>query len=366
MLLNKDMALDATRGNVESPRLITPLIRAVMAAEFRNGATGKGLAEGLRSSGWLIEEIDHNRFLRGNGGKSVKAVHRLFRSSLCRSFNETILEACEALDAEVLISIKGSDLHHTTLLSLRDRNVRSILYYPDVDFNHPGVNVSVIKDVDILITTKSFQMDWLREFRDPRPTCFVHHGYFTVAEHPLIFAEDEYGYDITYVGHPDRYKLAYLVAVAKAFPNRKILVAGNRWGAASAGTELEPFVLDHPLSGDFLADIHRRSRLNIAVHMGRQASGWQDLVSTRTFEIPAFGGFMLHVDNPEVRGLYDVPGEIDVFEGADDLIEKIAYYLDRPALRRQMIDRAHRRAVPAYSYHSRGMEIDSLLRPLIG
>lgn len=366
MLLNKDMALDATRGDVESPRLITPLIPAVMAAEFRNGATGKGLAEGLRSSGWLIEEVDHNSFLRCPGSKAAKAAHRLFRKSLRRSFNETILKVCESLSANVFFGVKGSDVDLSTILSLRDRNVRTIIYYPDIDFDRQGVNVSVIKDVDILITTKSFQMDWLRESRGPRPTCFVHHGYFTVAELPLIFAEDEYDYDITYVGHPDPYKLAYLVAVAKAFPNRKMLVAGNRWGAAAAGTDLEPFVLDHPLSGDFLADIHRRSRINIAVHMGPQRSGWQDLVSTRTFEIPAFGGFMLHVDNPEVRDLYDVPGEIDVFEGADELIEKIAYYLDRPALRRQMIDRAHRRAVPAYSYHSRGMEIDRLLRPLIG
>ena len=32
---------------------------------------------------------------------------------------------------------------------------------------------------------------------------------------------------------------------------------------------------------------------------------WKDLVSTRTFEIPACKGFMLHVDNSEVREFFE-------------------------------------------------------------
>ena len=365
--MTHDQKREAGGSGNEAAGGTAPSVRAVMAAEFRNGTTGKGIAEGLRSSGWLIEEIDHNRFLRCHGGRGAKAVHRLFRSSFRRSFKEAILKACEALNAEIFVSIKGSDLDRPTLSSLRDRHVTTVLYYPDVDFSHPGVDMAVIEDVDVLITAKSFQMDWLRSLRGYRPTHLIHHGYFSVFERASsILSEDGYDYDIAYVGNPDRYKLACLIEVASAFPDRKLVVAGKGWPTSAAGTALEPFVLDHPLTGDFLADIHRRSRINIAVHMGRQISGWQDFVSTRTFEIPAYRGFMLHVDNPEVRELYDVPGEIDVFEGADDLVERIAYYLDRPDLRRQMIERAHRRAVPAYSYHSRGVEIDRLLRPLIG
>ena len=100
------------------------------------------------------------------------------------------------------------------------------------------------------------------------------------------------------------------------------------------------------------------SRINVAVHMGPiKPGGWEDLVSTRTFEIPACKGFMLHVDNEEIRSLFEVGEEIDVFANEDELVEKIAYYLARPGLRYRMIERAYARCVPAYGYDARAKVI---------
>jgi spore maturation protein CgeB len=106
------------------------------------------------------------------------------------------------------------------------------------------------------------------------------------------------------------------------------------------------------------AQLVSAAKINLAIHMGTaDGSGWQDLVSTRSFELPACKGFMLHVDNEEIRQLYDVGQEIDVFSSADDLCEKIRFYLDNDSIRLQMVEKAYHRCVPAYSYDQRARGI---------
>src|SRR5262249_17411330 len=104
------------------------------------------------------------------------------------------------------------------------------------------------------------------------------------------------------------------------------------------------------------------ARINLAFHFGPSGSnGWQDLVSTRTFEIPACKGFMLHIDNKEVRDLFEPGKEIDVFETATELCEKITHYLGNNKLCREMVERSYVRAVPAYSYDARAKRMIELI-----
>jgi spore maturation protein CgeB len=70
---------------------------------------------------------------------------------------------------------------------------------------------------------------------------------------------------------------------------------------------------------------------------------------------------MLHIDNPEIRQLYDVGQEIEVFSNVEDLSKKIEFYLANESIRQQMIDKAYSRCVPAYSYDQRAIEIAALI-----
>jgi spore maturation protein CgeB len=73
---------------------------------------------------------------------------------------------------------------------------------------------------------------------------------------------------------------------------------------------------------------------------------------------------MLHIDNHEVRELFEPGREIDVFASEDELIEKITHYLGRPELRREMIERAYARCVPAYGYNARAVLISRVIASL--
>jgi len=153
-----------------------------------------------------------------------------------------------------------------------------------------------------------------------------------------------------------------MIAVADALPHLTMRVVGHRWSDYADGTALEPAVAGAAFSGDYYAAEIANAKIVLAFHMSPDpTTGYADLVSTRSFEIPASGGFMLHVENPEIRSLYDVPNEIDTFTGLDDLVTKIRYWLDHPEERAAVAARGHARAVPAYSYTERGLEIARLV-----
>jgi len=64
----------------------------------------------------------------------------------------------------------------------------------------------------------------------------------------------------------------------------------------------------------------------------------------RDFEIPACGGFYLAQSCPELPLYYEIGREIAVWESADDVVDRIRYYLARPE-ERAAIARAGRRRV---------------------
>jgi spore maturation protein CgeB len=232
-----------------------------------------------------------------------------------------------------------------------------------VAYNHAGSSPEAYARYDQIITTKSYHLDHLRDTYGAERTGFVHHGYAPQVHARRHHGEVPYRWDISHIGNFSPYKFEYMLAVAQAFSDRKIAVIGNGWAGPAQGTALAPHVLGYPLVGDYFARAIEESRINVAMHHGPvPPDGWQDVTSTRTFESPASGGFMLHIDNDEVRSLF-VPGEeIDVFADAASLCERIGHHLEHGDARRRIALAGHARCVPAYSLDARAAELAALLR----
>ena len=173
--------------------------------------------------------------------------------------------------------------------------------------------------------------------------------------------EADYRADVLHAGNHSASKQRWIEGAVDAVPEATFHLVGNRWRENAAGRPLARCSALGERVAVSYAEAIQMARINIAVHMGPTASGWEDLVSTRTFEIPACGGFMLHIDNDEVREFFKPGVEIDVFSTPEELADKIRFYLTRPELRMQMIERAHARCVPAYGYAARAREIADIL-----
>jgi spore maturation protein CgeB len=342
-------------------------VRAIMAAELSFGSTGAGVAYGLRSAGFDVHEVDPRTFYSQSRAPVSRLISRATRRFATAAYNAAILDAAEKLDPHVLLTVKGVGILPATMKRLADRGMVLLNYYPDVHFMHGGLDPSTLPLYDMVITTKSFQLKTLAQMLSPGRFAFLPHGYSDLVHFPRYpeVAEEDFVADVTYVGNYSPYKARWLEIVARSFPRVKLRIVGSRWELATP--ELRGRAIGHTLTGDFYARAIQESRINLAFHSGPvTAEGWEDLVSTRTFEIPACKGFMLHIDNEEIRELFEPGREIDVFESEETLVGKISYYLANPHLRRTMIRQAYSRCVPSYGYAARAQAMVQQISLLLG
>lgn len=335
----------------------------MIAGEFWHGATARGLVGGFRALGWDVAEVDILRFVVTGRGLLSRAAARLLWRNAIAEYNAEILRLAELYRIEIFLTIKGVNISRSTVETLQAQGTRVLVFYPDVLFDHVGVDEAMLAATDLIVTTKSYHGPYLDRLVGPARHAFVHHGYCPSA-HSRRHAPDAipYRWDIGFIGNASPHKAAHLTAVAQAFPNERFVVIGNGWRDLARGTRLERVVLGAPLTGDYFARAIEETRINLAIHHGEVGPHkWQDLTSTRTFEIPAAGGFMLHVDNDEVRSLYEPGLEIDVFADVDTMIDRIGYYLEHENQRAKIALAGRDRCVPAYSLEQRAGEIGELL-----
>lgn len=338
-------------------------VRAVMATEFWHGCTGRALAQGLRREGWDVAEHDLGTYLSRAHGLIHRATSRLLTPLTVAAYNRDLIALCKQVEAEVMITAKGTYITGATLKHLRKAGIRCVNFYPDVHFKHNGTDASDFRFYDFFATTKSFQLDALREFLPAENVALVHHGYAPLVHVAPSTPVAEPLWDVSHIGNPTPYKRDFMVAVAEAFPDLSIAVIGNRWMDHARGTALERHVVPYPLMGDYFTRAITQSRINVAMHFGPNGpDGWYDRVSTRTFEIPAVGGFMLHIDNEEVRSLYTADVECALFSDARSLCDQIERYLADDDARVAIAAAGHARCVPAYSLDVRAAELAALLR----
>lgn len=336
----------------------------VFAGEFWRGSSGFGLAQGFRSLGWAVHEIDLSRLLP-NAGTSmlVRGARRLLTPTAIRVFEQAAREAVTGMQPDIFLTIKGTNIKAEFLRWLRHRGVTTVVFYPDFHFDHPGVLLDDFGAYDVIITTKTFQLEMLRRRFGARKVSYVPHGYSDGIHRPIRgeLSENDYDADLQHVGAHSSYKQRWLAGLTENCPNATFRIFGARWSKSAVGTSLQKCTVGDSLYDCAYSIALQTARINVAVMMGPHESGWQDNVSTRTFEIPACGGFMLHIDNDEVREFFKPGEEIDVFSSPEELADKARFYLAKPEQRLRMIQRAYARCVPAYGYGARAAEMMQII-----
>lgn len=332
----------------------------VFASEFTTWQTGAGLAEGFRLLGWDVAEVSSLDPLMRTKRNDLRIAAKVLHPAMHRSHNQDIMAEADIIKPNVFLTAKGNYITAATLKKLRRDGIFTVNFYPDRDFDHSSLPPDALDQFDLVATTKSYQLSWLTKRLGADRVAMIHHGYVPTVHRRRTPAESspQYLWDVCFIGNASPNKLAWLEPLARRFGDRSMIVAGNGWSKLAAGTALAPFIFGSPLHGDFFARATEHSRINIAVHHGAGGiEGWADEVSTRTFEIPACGGFMLHIDNEEVRTLFDVTREFDVFSDASQLLDKVRHYLSNDAQRQIIANAGHARAVPAYSLHARAYQL---------
>lgn len=149
----------------------------------------------------------------------------------------------------------------------------------------------------------------------------------------------------------------------------EVSFVGSRYGTRSRwikdllrrGIRVECFGHGWPngaVSDMQLREIVRNSviTLNFAepgLFMWRRRTGGSRQIKARIFEVPGLGGFLLTEEADGIFNHYQRDREIAVFEGIDDLVRKVHYYLSNSDKRDAVATAAFERTKASHTYEQR-------------
>jgi len=173
-------------------------------------------------------------------------------------------------------------------------------------------------------------------------------------------------------------RMADVFMVGTGFPERIKLLAGidwsgidlrifgGNWGDTEDSKALEKFYsLEFLENSNEVSSYYTNSKISLNIFRTARWPGENVLhinpgsaysVSPRCFEIMGCGGFLLTDARPELLELFESGKDMVIFDGADDLSDKIRYYLVHDD-ERQAIAMSGLQSVARHTYENRATDI---------
>lgn len=124
-----------------------------------------------------------------------------------------------------------------------------------------------------------------------------------------------------------------------------------------------------PLEHSEMVDVFASSRINLNLSNSTEVPGVKarirrllhfrppgprpPQIKGRNFEVPGCGGFLLTERVPHLERYFVLDREVAVFDGPDDLLEKLRYWLEHDAERRVVAEAGYRRVLAEHTYDHR-------------
>lgn len=285
---------------------------------------------------------------------SIRILRRLGYPLDLAGANRQVLSHIERNPFDILWVDKGLTISPKTLLAVKSRypDCWLVSYSPDDMLNPRNQSRRYLASVplyDLHVTTKSYNVTELKDL-GARDVLFIDNAYDPHTHRPIALTGDEekhWGADVGFVGGFERERYQMMLALAKV--GVQVVVRGPGW---------EPYVGQHPklvvkpgwVLGDDYAGVICATKINLCFL--RKVN--RDLQTTRSFEIPACGGFMLAERTDEQLALFQEGKEAAFFSDEEELISKVRYYLDHEQERAQIAALGRERCLRSgYSNHER-------------
>ena len=322
-----------------------------------------GLFRGFRRLGHLVRLVSEEKYIpEVNRSFALKIMRKIVRPLFAKEYNLRILREAEIFKPNLCVVFKGNMVMPDTLVSLKNNGCIVVNFYPDVSFFTHGPYIpKCIPLYHFVFSTKSFHLRMVPELFGQKNIAFLPHGFDPEVHKPWNPTEKDmkiFGADVAFIGSWSPKKERLLSKVAK-FASKKGLVLkiwGNRWHNASDPT-LKPYIMGMPLEGDLYALGINCVKIVLGLLLEAVGEFPGDKITSRTFNIPGSGGFMLHERTNEVLSFFEEWKEIACFGDEDELIDKINYYLLHDEEREKIQQAGHARALREHTWVKRAEEI---------
>ncbi len=325
------------------------------------GSNAGGLFKALGRQGALIEVVDEFYHIPLSS-KILKAkiLSKALRGVFIDDFNFEILNMTRKFNPDAVLVYKGAFVTPKTLLALKKMKIRLYNFYPDVSFHTHG---SLLKDTlalyDKIFTTKTFGIKDYGDQLGIKDAVFIPHGYDPDIHKPISRETIPAGFfcDVSFIGTYSPKKEKLLAAIIDRFPVIDLKIWGTQW-EKSTMPQLKTYLQQEGIFGDLYAAGICASKINLGI-LSEKVKGASsgDLITSRTFHIPAAGGFLLHEKNAESILYFEESSEAAFFENTEDLLNKIDYYLKEDQLRIEISQAGMRRANKDHSLDQRAKKV---------
>jgi spore maturation protein CgeB len=322
------------------------------------GSDARSLCAAFRRRGWEVGELDPKRYFPLGATKLAKVVTKLFRPVFRRNLNAAILRESAKLLPNVVFIYKGASVQSSTVLKLRQLGLFTTMYYPDVSlYTHGSEIPKCVPHYKLIFTSKSWGVSDLKNLgaTDVR---IVLHGFDTDTLVGLPETNDHsYECDASFIGTWSPWKEKLLSALMDNIPTLDLKIYGSLWDKSNSDC-LKRCIQFRTVEGHAYISAMRRSKINIAIlSEGRTGASQGDVTTSRTFNIPSSGAFMLHQRTDELVRCFTEGEEVACFSDQNELVSKTQYYLKHNEERICIADAGRRRALAEHTSDHRAAAI---------
>jgi spore maturation protein CgeB len=291
----------------------------------------------------------------------LKGARRLLTPWIQADFDADFRTLIRDLQPRLVFVCKGHMVTSGAIRAAKDAGAVTILWWPDVSFFAHGRHIpEAMPHYDWIFTTKTFGLDDLRERLGVTSASFLAHG-FDPETHIKFACDDSdrarYACDVSFIGTWSPKKQSLLEALVERMPDLSLKIWGNQW--EKAGSALTGRIMRRPVLGAEYAKAIQLSDINLGflAEIGLGASSG-DLVTSRTFHIPACAGFMLHERTDEVRAYFVEDQECALFGDVEEMIAKIEHFRAHADERTAIAEAGYQRSLRSgYSIDDRALAV---------
>lgn len=275
--------------------------------------------------------------------------------------NEKIIDFVNKNKYDIIWIDKGLTIKKQTLLYIKQRlpNCKIVSFSPDnmvKRHNQSQQFIECIPLYDFHITTKSFIIEQFKKLGATK-VLLANKGYNPQFHYPRILSEKDYkdfGGDVGFVGTWEKERCQSLIYLATHGIKVRVFGSGKweKYINKYPNLKIEPRGL---YKEDYVKSLQA---FKISLCFLRKING--DLVTARSIEIPACGGFMLAERTKEHQLLFKEGIEADFFSNDTELLEKCKYYLSHEDKRKAIALKGCQRCKMS-DYTNKGM-IKKMLR----
>jgi hypothetical protein len=346
------------------------LMRILAVSNVWQGANDYAFVRAFRRAGHSVHVVSDEMFTPA-GWKSVslKVVRRVIAPLTAREYVKALVNAAEALNPHLFFVFKGTNVTPDALRAIQASGAVAINFYPDVSImTHGRFIPKTLPLYDWIFNTKTFGIGDMACHLGIKNASILPHGFDPEVHRSFeLGAQDErrLSAEVSFIGTWSPKKERVIEIILERLPNVRMRVWGNQWHRASpriAGSAEHREVV-----GAEYAKCIRATSINLGLLSEvRLGASQGDQITARTFEIPATGGFMLQERTEEAQTFFEEGKECAMFADADELVEKVRYYLAHPEERARIAQAGYRRCITSgYSVDNRAAAVIAKARELI-